>query len=122
MVEDDQIDAALLEELGELSEVLERAAEPVEHPHEPAHERQRLSDLAGVVVHLATAGLLAREIELQPEALEEGDHRPSGLRKQRVGQTRDEDRGTHRQAGSSQVGALTRTAARRLTWRGIGQP
>jgi hypothetical protein len=66
-----------------------------ERAHEPPDQRDRLAAVAGVRVHLAAAGLLAREDDLVPEPLEHGDGRLPGLREERVVQAGDEERDPH---------------------------
>ena len=65
--------------------------EPVEDLDEPAGEQLRLAGVAGIGVHLAAAGLLEREHDLDPEPLEHGDGRLPDLREERVGEARDEE-------------------------------
>ena len=66
--------------------------EAVEHLDEAAGEQLRLAGVAGVGVHLAAAGLLEREHDLDPEPLEHGHGRLSDLREERVGEAGDEQR------------------------------
>jgi hypothetical protein len=53
-------------------------------------ERLAELEIARVPVHLPAAGLLLREHDLVPEALEQRDDRPPGRREERVVEARDE--------------------------------
>src|SRR5260221_1381158 len=64
--------------------------------YEMTHERQRLALIARVVVHLATTGLRLGEVHRVPQALEDGDGRLPDLGKERVVETGDEERDSHR--------------------------
>ena len=57
---------------------------------EPAGKQRRLGRIPRVRVHLAATRLLSRKHDLDPEPLEHRHRRPADLRKQRVGETRDE--------------------------------
>jgi hypothetical protein len=70
-----------------------------EDPHEAARERGRLVGVARVGVHLPAARLLVGEVDGVAEALEQGHHRLSGARRQRVVQARDEERDPHAPSG-----------------------
>src|SRR4051794_14076624 len=63
--------------------------------HEAPDERYRLALVAGVEVHLATAGLLEREFHPYPEAFENLDRRPAGLGKEGVVEAGDKERRMH---------------------------
>ncbi len=71
----------------------------VEDLDESSGQRPRLVHVAGVEVHLSAAGLLARELELDPGALEDPHRRPPDLRRERVGETRDEECVRHYRCG-----------------------
>ncbi len=62
---------------------------------EPADQRDRLALKAGVVVHLAAAGLVHRELDRVPEPLEQADHGPAGLGEDRVVEAGDEQGNPH---------------------------
>ena len=51
---------------------------PGEHSGEPPRERDALVGVAAVQVHLATAGLLLRELDLVPQPLQQPDNRLAG--------------------------------------------
>ena len=84
-----------------------------EHAHEPARQRPGLVPVAGVQVQLAAAGLLAPELDLVAEPLEHPHGGRAGLRRDRVGQARDEERDPHRRS----IIASRRGRAIRHTWR-----
>ena len=67
-----------------------------ENPDEPLGEGGRLGAVAGVQVHLPAAGLLAPELDLVTQPLEHLDDGLAGLRRERVGQTGDEERDPQR--------------------------
>ena len=54
------------------------------------------SGMAGVQVQLPATGLLAGELDLHPEPLQEGDGRPTHGRLERVDKAGDEQRHAHR--------------------------
>ncbi len=62
---------------------------------EAPDQRDRLPLVAGVEVHLAAAGLLPRELDLVPEALEQLDRGPPGLGKKGVVEAGDKQRYAH---------------------------
>jgi len=66
-----------------------------EHVHEAPHEGQGLALVAGVVVHLAAAGLRLGELDPVPEPLQHGDGRLSGFGEERVVEAGDEERHAH---------------------------
>ena len=65
--------------------------EAVEDLDESAGELLRLAGVARVGMHLAAAGLLEREHDLDPEPLEHGHGCLPDLREERVGEARDEE-------------------------------
>jgi hypothetical protein len=69
--------------------------EAVEYLHEAACQAPSLVEIAGVVVHLPAAGLLAREPDADAGALQELDGRAADLGRDRVPETRDEERDRH---------------------------
>ena len=71
-------------------------------PFESANTRSKRSasaiavvGVAGVAVHLPAAGLRLREVDLDPEALEQLHHRAPRAREQRVVEAGDEERDPH---------------------------
>src|SRR5579859_1224334 len=60
--------------------------------NEAAHQRRGLPLIAGVVVHLAAAGLVERELDGVPEPLEQTDDRLAGGGEERVVIAGDEER------------------------------
>ena len=67
----------------------------VEDLDESSSQAPCLVHVAGVEVHLPAAGLLAREFELDAGALEDAHRRTADLRRERVGETRDEESVRH---------------------------
>ena len=65
--------------------------EAVEDLDEPPGQEPCFVDVAGVEVHLAAARLLARELDLEPDAVEDPHRRAPDLRRERVRETRDEE-------------------------------
>jgi len=75
---------------------------------EPPHERDRLTRVAGVGVHLPAAGLLGGEVDRHPQPLQQPHHRTAGLGEQGVVQTRDEQRGAGQRHGDRTISRIAR--------------
>ena len=67
----------------------------VEDLDESSSQRLRLVHMTGVEVHLAAAGLLARELHLDSATLEDFHRRAPDRRRERVGETRNEESVRH---------------------------
>jgi L-rhamnose isomerase / sugar isomerase len=75
-----------------------------EHANEPAGERAGLVAVAGVEVHLPTAGLSVRKLDVVTQSLEEPNRRDAGLRHERVREAGDKERYAHRVRQDTRVG------------------
>ena len=73
--------------------------EAVEDLHESLRQRPRLVQMAGVEVHLAAAGLLARELELETRPVEDARGRPPHVGRERVRETGNEESVRHARIG-----------------------
>ena len=73
----------------------------VEHLDESSGQGPCLVHVAGVEVHLAAACLLTREFEVDSRTLEDPHRRPPDLRRERVGETRDEECVRHCRCGAA---------------------
>ena len=80
--------------------------------HERSHDRDRLGDVAGVDVHLAAAGLGAREVDVHPEPAKQLDGGLTCLREHRVVQA------GHEQCHLHQGTIRERT----MDWRSVRYP
>src|SRR4029453_1196639 len=87
---------------------------------EPLDQWQRLLLIAGVDMHLATAGLLGREFDGLTQPLQHPYRRLSDLREQGVGEAGDEQCSSHRHpiesASTNLLGAVDTPPAERF-WR-----
>ena len=81
---------------------------PGERLEQPARKPRGFGRIAAVQMHLAATRLLRREDDLVPEPLEHRDRGAGGLGRERVGETRYEERDAQTSETSNKIGSLRR--------------